>query len=61
MDIRIKWVAQFLEDFTRKEDEERELYGSLERLPKTEASWCGFMHDARKLVEILDHKETYNG
>lgn len=61
MDIRIRLVAQFLENFARSEDEDREIYPYLKRLPKTDTTWNGFIYDALKLIEIIDNKGNSNG
>ena len=47
-------VAKFLEDMTRKDDEERKLYPSLKRYPKEENTWKGWTHAARCLIKLLD-------
>ena len=47
-------VARFLEDLFRKDDEEKELYPSLKRVPRDKETWIGWMGSAKDLLKLLD-------
>jgi len=47
-------IARFLEDFTRVIDEENRIAPNLGRIPRSNDSWQGFLHDAKKLKRLLN-------